>query len=633
MNGAEQALVVETLPLDKTSVPRNSTNPDKTPQNPTSGEEANTNSAPLHPAAAPGAQQPSNTLNPPSVHEEGVKRQHTSNDLLLHQTTTLESHHAGHHNERSRSRSRGHRSGHRSRSRSRDTRDRSRSREDHHSHHEHHRSHRDDIEEGKRSRGRSPGNKHDDTADDKGHHHHHHHHHGQEHHRPRKTRSRSRSRSKDRHVHHEHYNRKRSRSRSPSPSPKIKQHGRNHHHDHVGAAHPHPHFLAAIKTDAETATEDAVDNARDISTPSSPAVTPTKKMIVRHESTLVALRPSTSPRSFPLSALQLAAEALKTPLPASPFFEKLNLGPLVFGASQAKGMRPYMEDRHIVEEPMVPRGSSGAPIPDNTPRSFAAVYDGHNGTLAADHAADRLHFILAAEPAFRTCTGDGPPAVMHREGERITGALVHAFEATDKEILTRCRTENGRGGATGVVILRIGEMLYAAHCGDSRAVLCRSGEPLRLTEDHKPNLPRERKRVEDLGGRVDFARCWRVIVDPGGGRPASGLAVSRSFGDPDFKEPLHLVTATPDVMSERLTEEDSFVILASDGLWDVMTDKRACEIVKAKITLAMANASGGGEKVPPSYLATVAAQALVQSALNAGTMDNVTAVVGLLKWS
>lgn len=230
--------------------------------------------------------------------------------------------------------------------------------------------------------------------------------------------------------------------------------------------------------------------------------------------------------------------------------------------------------------------------------------------------------------------------------------------------------------------------------------MSRNGEALRLTEDHKPNLPRERKRVEvrrgacavpactawfgshggagrrrlgvgglcqpvagcavgmravpvphpkaaahppppvphptapqGLGGRVDFARCWRVIVDPGNGRPASGLAVSRcagcapphgrhaagaacrglpsapplsppnltlhqpatplcclpvlpphpaapdlpdlcvlpthprsSFGDPDFKEPLHLVTATPDVIRERLLPGDDFVILASDGL-------------------------------------------------------------------
>ncbi len=63
--------------------------------------------------------------------------------------------------------------------------------------------------------------------------------------------------------------------------------------------------------------------------------------------------------------------------------------------------------------------------------------------------------------------------------------------------------------------------------GDSRAVLSRSGVAERLTEDHKPQLPQERSRVEANGGRVDFQRCWRVIVEPREGRPGSGLAVSR----------------------------------------------------------------------------------------------------------
>ena len=232
-----------------------------------------------------------------------------------------------------------------------------------------------------------------------------------------------------------------------------------------------------------------------------------------------------------------------------------------------------------------------------------------------------------------TCTGDGtaPTTIHNEEFNRMSAALTYAFEATDREILTRCQVENGRGGATGVVVLRIGETLYAAHCGDSRAVMCRGGEPLRLTEDHKPNLPRERKRVEDLGGRVDFARCWRVIVDPGGGRPASGLAVSRSFGDPDFKQPLHLVTATPDVMSERLCSSDAFVILASDGLWDVLSDRRACQVVSKKLAAATASLNEV-LVVDERLLATAAAEALVQSALDAGTMDNVSAIVGLMKW-
>lgn len=221
------------------------------------------------------------------------------------------------------------------------------------------------------------------------------------------------------------------------------------------------------------------------------------------------------------------------------------------------------------------------------PRAYAAVFDGHNGAGAAEHAADRLHHVLAAEAALRTCTGvqchadgqvaasccgavvvrmpgmlsssrqsrallacraagEGPPATALREEERVAAALVHSFEAVDREIMTQCRLTGTKGGATGLVLLRMGALswgqriqrsrgassaamacglagcstsrclpcrpagnqLYAAHCGDTRAVLSRSGEALRLTEDHKPNLPRERKRVEVRAGR------WRQW--PGG---------------------------------------------------------------------------------------------------------------------
>ncbi len=67
----------------------------------------------------------------------------------------------------------------------------------------------------------------------------------------------------------------------------------------------------------------------------------------------------------------------------------------------------------------------------------------------------------------------------------------------------------------------------AWHAGDSRAVLCRGGKAVRLTEDHKPNLQPERGRVEAAGGRVEWQGCWRVIAESRPGRPATGLAVSR----------------------------------------------------------------------------------------------------------
>ncbi|KAL4428565.1 hypothetical protein ABPG77_008877 [Micractinium sp. CCAP 211/92] len=369
----------------------------------------------------------------------------------------------------------------------------------------------------------------------------------------------------------------------------------------------------------------------------------------KHEKTLVMLNPLLSGDLHTMPSFQDDEELPVSP--AAPLDKRL--GQVLWGSAQAKGMRPYMEDRHTIVSSFQPRTTTGSTVQDGVYRAYAAVFDGHNGASAAEHVADRLHHVLAAEHAMRTCTGEGPPATALQEEERIAAAMVHSFEAVDREIMTRCRLEGTKGGATGLVVLRIGNQLYAAHCGDTRAVMSRNGEALRLTEDHKPNLPRERKRVEALGGRVDFARCWRVIVEPGGGRPASGLAVSRSFGDPDFKEPLHLVTATPDVIRERLLPGDEFVILASDGLWDVMSDSDACAVVRRHLQQAGAprqitppqllpgaaafGASSFAEQlrrpVPLTpALATAAAERLVQESLDRGTMDNVTAIVGLLQW-
>lgn len=71
-------------------------------------------------------------------------------------------------------------------------------------------------------------------------------------------------------------------------------------------------------------------------------------------------------------------------------------------------------------------------------------------------------------------------------------------------------------------------------------MLCRAGRAVRMTEDHKPNLPAEAERIRQVGGRIEFSKCWRVVLEPLGLRPGSGLAVSRSFGDLDFKEPCRL---------------------------------------------------------------------------------------------
>lgn len=114
-------------------------------------------------------------------------------------------------------------------------------------------------------------------------------------------------------------------------------------------------------------------------------------------------------------------------------------------------------------------------------------------------------------------------------------------------------------------------------------MLCRNGQASRLTEDHKPDLPRERDRILKLDGRVDFQRGWRVIVEMGGGLMGKGLAVSRCLGDLLFKEPKRLVECEPDVCRVTLGPECTFVVLGTDGVWDVLSDEDAVSIAGQEI--------------------------------------------------
>merc|ERR1719401_757455 len=163
--------------------------------------------------------------------------------------------------------------------------------------------------------------------------------------------------------------------------------------------------------------------------------------------------------------------------------------------------------------------------------------------------------------------------------------------------------------------------LFMANCGDSRAVLGkRNGQAVRLTEDHKPNVAAEKKRIELEGGSVaDVSGVWRVIL-PQKRRTSGiiGLAVSRSLGDKDFKGP-DLVSAEPDVTVHEVDwDEDEFVILASDGIWDVITDKDAVRTVQKCLRQ--------GDKDEK------AAETLVKRASDKGSKDDCTAVVVRFGW-
>lgn len=121
------------------------------------------------------------------------------------------------------------------------------------------------------------------------------------------------------------------------------------------------------------------------------------------------------------------------------------------------------------------------------------------------------------------------------------------------------------------------ERVIVANAGDSRCVLSSAGTACDLSDDHKPTLDTERKRIEDAGGYVSL------------GRVNGNLALSRAIGDFEFKRNFDLpaeqqiVTAFPDVDRRALKSEDEFIVLACDGIWDCLSSQNVVDIVRRSV--------------------------------------------------
>ena len=138
--------------------------------------------------------------------------------------------------------------------------------------------------------------------------------------------------------------------------------------------------------------------------------------------------------------------------------------------------------------------------------------------------------------------------------------------------------EEIQAGCTAVVALVKGSKLYVANAGDSRAVLSRQGKAIPLSFDHKPSHPVERKRIESAGG---------FVSNMGGMSRVNGnLNLSRAIGDLKYKgnkelHPKHqIITAEPDVEGAEILPGDEFMLLACDGIWDVLTNQEAIDFVR-----------------------------------------------------
>lgn len=140
-------------------------------------------------------------------------------------------------------------------------------------------------------------------------------------------------------------------------------------------------------------------------------------------------------------------------------------------------------------------------------------------------------------------------------------------------------------------------MLIVANAGDSRAVLCRGGTAVPLSYDHKPDLPRERQRIENAGGVVH------------NGRIDGNLNLSRTLGDLNYKDNKSIpveeqkISVVPDISVTPIQPEDEFVIIACDGIWDCLKNQNAVDLISAKIAQAEGKDKDG--RLPPEQISRI----------------------------
>ncbi|KAA0172644.1 hypothetical protein FNF27_05868 [Cafeteria roenbergensis] len=273
------------------------------------------------------------------------------------------------------------------------------------------------------------------------------------------------------------------------------------------------------------------------------------------------------------------------------------------GVVSMQGWRPEMEDAHLCV------GSI-----DGRPEcAIFGVFDGHGGSRIAHRCSAELVPCLQRTPGFASA----------KTAEEWSGVLYNSFIALDAQMRRRATGEDfeDRSGATAVVALVTPTDVLVANAGDSRCVLGRAGRSVEMSEDHKPTNAAERRRIVRAGGSVAL------------GRVNGELAVSRAMGDYGFKgrrdlgPEAQMVTAAPDVRSMSRHARDELLVLACDGVWDVISSDDAVRFVRDRLRSAVAPAGA----ISGAHITSVvdAAGALVEHALDAGSRDNMTASVVL----
>ncbi|KAJ1377602.1 hypothetical protein SESBI_48719 [Sesbania bispinosa] len=273
---------------------------------------------------------------------------------------------------------------------------------------------------------------------------------------------------------------------------------------------------------------------------------------------------------------------------------------LRYGLSSMQGWRATMEDAHA------------AHLDLDASTSFFGVYDGHGGKVVAKFCAKYLHQqVLRSEAYTAGDVGTSLQKAFFRmdemmRGQRgwrelaVLGDKINKFNGMVEGLIWSPRSSDSKkdqgdgwafeegphsdfagptsGSTACVAIIRDNE-LFVANAGDSRCVISRKGQAYNLSRDHKPDLEIEKERILKAGGFIHA------------GRINGSLNLARAIGDMEFKKNRFLsaekqiVTANPDINIVDLCDEDEFLVLACDGIWDCMSSQQLVDFVRQELLM------------------------------------------------
>ena len=223
--------------------------------------------------------------------------------------------------------------------------------------------------------------------------------------------------------------------------------------------------------------------------------------------------------------------------------------------------RKNMEDYHCIKQTL---------LKDST-FSYFGIFDGHSGKDVASYLSKNFHKILSTQLEKNYFSDN---KISNINSEKIINAINNSFEIADKEIINNQKYSNNVGSTATIILLykdsNNTRNFICANVGDTKGFLISRNSILQITKDHKCTDAKEVERIKKNGGIVFNGRVFGTLM------------LTRSFGDKEMKN--YGLIVNPSYYEKKISDSDSFIVVASDGVWDVISEDEILKIGQTKIS-------------------------------------------------